>query len=446
MGIGDGGSLGNTHTKVLIPSKGDAFEAGIPSPLLGEADGVDAGRAGDSSSYKELIAKSATSSEERNYCGSWAIVSECSSGLHHFAKKLLCGREWCRDCGEDNSAAHKRRQARIMPKLQQVSQLGYFVIEFPDVYRHIGQRGVDPDLDDGKYIAGWCYSKADLRGTTNAIVNALGGKRMGRRGRVGGYFGRGLGRWHWFGDQEPGKWNPHFNVLVDLESLSDEKRQAVQPAIEAYKLELLSGKRTKKVRKALRGIECYEKRVSGYMPRPLLEAIQVDLRAVLNVSDLIVHYSYFDRLGQIVQKVRYVTRATFRNYEWDPYMANELYNFRNIRWWGNWKGERVWELSQAEGEDVEGLQAVSRLQGGICPDCGQPLKVLYHNLETGQPVLWSRPVSSVYLDIWQAREIGMTGYCRIPYREWNGSSFSPAELLKLGQMEERAWDSSSGFI
>ena len=43
VGIGDGGSLGNTHTEVLILSKGDAYEAGIPSPLLREADGVDAG-------------------------------------------------------------------------------------------------------------------------------------------------------------------------------------------------------------------------------------------------------------------------------------------------------------------------------------------------------------------------------------------------------------------
>jgi hypothetical protein len=274
-----------------------------------------------------------------------------------------------------------------------VRQLGYFVIEWPDVYRHIGQRGFEPDIDGGEYVQGWCYSKDDLRGTTKTIVDILAGKRCGRRGRVGGYFSRGLGRWHWFGEKRPGKYNPHFNVLVD----------------------------------------------GGLMEPELLEAVKADLRTALNCPELIVHYSYFDKPGQMVQKGRYVTRATFRQESWSPYMANELYNFRNMRWWGNWKGEPVWQLADAarEGEDVEGLDAVSNLQAGVCPDCGQPLKVLYHNHETGKPVLWSRPVDSTYLDIWGAEEIAGSGYYRIPHREWSGYSFSPGELLRLDELKAR---------
>ena len=387
--------------------------------------------------YKDSIAKSAT--PESN-CGGWAIVADCLSGVHHFAKRIFCGKEWCAVCGEDNSASHKRRQARLLPKAQQVRRLGYFVIEFPEWARYVGQGGLDPDLDGKDRVVGWCYSKDDLRETANIIVDVLAGKRRGRRGRVGGYFGRGLARWHWFGEKCPGKLNPHLNVLVDFDSLSDEVRAVVQSAIEQRKADLKGSKQTKKVRKELRSIECYERGISGYLPKPLLEKIQDDLRAALNIPDLIVHYSYFDKPGQIVQKVRYVTRATFRDYAWDPYLAEELYNFRNMRWWGVWKDDPVWELKQAEleGEDVEALEAVSSLQEGICPDCGQPLRVLYHNRRTGKAVQWSRPIDATYLDIWQAEEISGTGYYRIPHKEWTGYNFSPHELLRLESLERSA--------
>ncbi len=327
-------------------------------------------------------------------CGAWTLISDCVSGIHHFAKKIFCHQEWCPVCGEDNSASHKQRLARLLPKIQQVSQLGYFVIEFPDWARHIGQRGIAPDQDHGEYITGWCYSKTDLRETANAIIGVLAGHRSKSKRRTGGYFGRGLGRWHWFGEQRQGKWNPHFNILVD----------------------------------------------SSYLSKSVLKQIKADLRAALNCPDLIVHYSYCDKPGQMVQKARYITRATFRDYSWSPYMARELYKFRNTRWWGNWKGEPAWEMSQAEveGEDVACLQVVSKLQEGICPDCGQPLKVLYHNHKTGKPVYWSRPVDSVYLGIWSAQEIAGTGYYRIPHREWSGYSFSPGELLKLEEMKAKA--------
>ena len=443
------------------------------------------------SSYKDSLAKSATvvvpvaNPVAKSACGGWAVVSECSTGKHHFAKKLLCGKEWCGPCGEDNSGAHKRRQARILPKLQQVRRLGYLVIEWPEWARHIGQGGISPDLDGGEHVAGWVYSKVDLRATTNMVVEVLAGKRCGRRGRVGGYFGRGIHRWHWFGDELPGKWNPHLNVLVDFDSLYSERRQSVQSAIIRRKVELqlylvmpylrdwvskyvsepeegylvedtITGRKAwknseKKARRELRGIACYEAGTSGYMPKPLLEAIQAALRAALLVPDLIVHYSYFDRPGQIVQKARYVTRATFRHYGWNEYMADELWNFRNIRWWGDWKDLKVhpeaavWQLADAEkeGEDVNGLEAVASLQSGICPDCGQPLKVLHRNPKTGKPVCWTRPVDSVYLGLWQAQEISGTGYYRIPHREWTGCSFSPGELLRREEMEAKARASPS---
>ena len=300
-------------------------------------------------------------------CGSLIIFTECENGLHHFAKKILCGKEWCSECGEDGSQAHNRKIARWLPKFQQISQLGYIVVEFPDRYRK---------------LPGYGYSKRGLRLASNIIVEVLAGKRMGRRGRVGGYFSRGLVRWHWFGEKKGGKWNPHANVLVD----------------------------------------------SGRIEPKQLEVIKVSLREALKCPDLIVHYSYAPTPGEIYHKLKYVTRATFRQYNWDPYMANQLYGFRNCRWWGSWKDEPAWELTkelEAEAEMIASRE-LTALGSGICPDCGAPLKK------------WARPVDSSYLVIWGAQEIGKTGYYRIPHKEWNGGELSPGARLRLEQLEQQA--------
>lgn len=204
-------------------------------------------------------------------------------------------------------------------------------------------------------------------------------------------------------------------------------------------------KQTRKVRKVLRGVELYRRGVSAYLPDPVLESIKKDLREALNCPDLIVHYSFCESPGQIVNKVHYVTRATFRDYNWDRYLAEELFNFRNIRWWGAWKGEPVWGLQDAEreGEDVAGLESVSCLQSGFCPDCGLPLKVIKYDKRMGAAVCWSRPVDAVYLTIWNAEEIDGTGYYRIPYRDWSGYEFSPDQLMKLSRLEAKARTSPS---
>jgi hypothetical protein len=320
--------------------------------------------------------------------------------------------------------------------VQQVKHLGYLVIEWPESARN---------------IAGWCSSNLAWYSTT--IIKVLAGHRSNSKRRTGGYFSRAIGRWHWFGEKCLGKWNPHFNVLVDFDSLSSQVKTDIELAIDSHVADLSAGKQTKKTRKELRGLELYRKGVSGYMPKPLLEKLQADLRGALNCPDLIVHYSYFDKPGQMVQKVRYVTRATFRDYSWNPYMARELFKFRNTRWWGKWLEDKpenhAWELheAQAEGEDIAGLELVASLQKHVCPDCGRPLKPMHVNKETGEircnprtgkPVVWSSPVDSVYLKLWGAREIAGTGYYRIPPGEWRGHSLSPGEFLKLEEKEARA--------
>ncbi|MFC1904966.1 hypothetical protein ACFLXT_04315 [Chloroflexota bacterium] len=394
-----------------------------------------------------------------NYpCGSLAIFTECETGQHHFAKKILCGKEWCPECGEDESQAHNRRIARWLPKFQQISQLGYFVIEFPDKYRK---------------VPGWTYSKKGLRRATGIIVDVLAGKRMGRRGRVGGHFSRGLVRWHWYGDywglingslagvdtllknfSNNPDWYPYAEAFTGL--LGTLTEMGVNSLVighnhrtiffdnpgggKAYIIDRLVTSFAKRYRLHIKPYSTIKINQhanvavdGGYIDADQLKEIKAQLCHGLKSPELIVHYSYFDKPGEIYHKLKYITRATFRDYNWDPHMARELFNFRNSRWWGSWKGEAAWTLnSDIEAEaDALALGAIDNIGSGICPECGAALKK------------WSRVVDSGYLVIWGAQEIGNTGYYRIPHHEWNGGELSPAVRLRLDELEARAKEKPS---
>jgi len=260
----------------------------------------------------------------------------------------------------------------------QIETMGYLVVEFPDWARKLGSLGINADSPGDNF---WCYSKKDLRDTTNAVVRVLAGHRTGKKWRTGGYFKRGLIRWHWFGDRIPGKYNPHMNILVD----------------------------------------------GAYIEPDQLEKIKASLRTALNVPDLIVNYSYCDKPGQMFHKVEYITRATFLDREWEPYMATELFNFRNQRWWGTWTDEPAWTVDQDKNEEITGMLKANQLQSGVCPSCndGTRLKVLYTNRD-GKPVQWTKPVDSTWLTIWSALEFAGTGYFEVPECEHR---HGPEEVL-----------------
>lgn len=228
-------------------------------------------------------------------CGTRAVRADCQSGHHSFAKVLHCGAEWCPDCGKNDSAVHKQRVARWLPKAQTMSAMGYLVIEWPDAYR-------DQFLD-----------VQVLRDTRTAIKRYL--KRQG--------YDRGLMRWHYFGDKNVGHYNPHLNILIPV----------------------------------------------GFMPMPELEALKRGLAKLLGVDMVIVNYQYTNKVNKMMHLLKYVTRATFTNYEWNPKLAAELYRFNTTSSWGNWKALPVmWEL---HGDDDLGKLAA--LESHQCPVCGQPI-------------------------------------------------------------------------
>ena len=183
-------------------------------------------------------------------------------------------------------------------------------------------------------VRGRHRSKARLNELTKRVT--AGDKSRHIEGLLKGMgFDRGLARWHWFGET-PGKWHPHLNVIIE----------------------------------------------AGHLSQGQLQAIRRAWAGIVGVDVAVVNYSYTTEVPKMIHVLKYVTRATFRDYTWDERMAAELYNFRNMRSWGSWKGEPVWEL-----EGKAELEPIAKLEAGLCPTCGEP-------------VSWGRAREIAWLKAW----------------------------------------------
>lgn len=239
--------------------------------------------------------------DQTRSCRKWATVGECEDG-HRASRTLLCGREWCDECGLVNSDAHKRRFARWLPKLQQLRRLCQLVVTFPLEVR--------AELRD----------RERLTAVASACTAEL--KRLGVQ--------RGVRRWHWFGDEKPGKamvWHPHLNFLMDC----------------------------------------------GYFGR--LDEFKQFLTELVG-RPCVVHVEFATEPKQMVHMATYVTRATFRKLEWDPEMGPLLHGFRNSGQWGKWKDEPVWSFDELEREGDTAMKpsAIAALERNECPCCGKPIR------------------------------------------------------------------------
>ena len=165
---------------------------------------------------------------------------------------------------------------------------------------------------------------------------------------------RALRRWHFFGENGAKRgYNPHLNIIFD----------------------------------------------GGYIPISKLESLKSFLREALNEPQLIIHYSYRRSVAEMMHTLRYVTRATFRQREWDNILADNLYGFQNSQSWGTWKDDPVWQLDEPE-FDLTLASTIAKLERGVCPHCGESL-------------VWYKPVPCLLLDVWEAHSIG-EGYYEIP--------------------------------
>ncbi|MBT9143950.1 MAG: hypothetical protein DDT29_02364 [Dehalococcoidia bacterium] len=190
--------------------------------------------------------------------------------------------------------------------------------------------------DMGYFVVEWpLASRHELR-SKQAMVDM--GKRVKGAFQALG-FDRGLRRWHFFG-KHGDKFNPHINVLVE----------------------------------------------SAYLSKQRLKYIKSYLRLVLGEPGLIVNYSYRQTVARKVHSLKYITRATFLDLSWDPWLANDLYNFQNTNYWGKWKDDPAWQMDRGR----KGVGDLVALESGMCCHCGTPIR-------------WDgRVLSIVWLQMWEA--------------------------------------------
>lgn len=285
----------------------------IPAPQGGwKAEWRRLGQA-SASSYLEQKAKTHKNEFEPGRAGyvcagraPWANRGECAAGEHEIAAAVVCGREWCPRCGQnaspgvEGSRAHRRRIARWLPKAMQLEQIGEWVFTYPLALRDC-LRNVRELAEDGKSLK----------------------RALQHRG-----YHRGLRRLHWFGEPENGvngvpRFHPHHNVLTD----------------------------------------------SGYVPSSEIEAVKEVWRRLLKrrygyTGPINARYQFATMPAQKYHRVRYVTRATFLNLDWDQQLGDEIMGFRNASTWGKWEGPAVW---QPEPSDQAPSLEAQKLASGQCP-------------------------------------------------------------------------------
>jgi hypothetical protein len=295
---------------------------------------------------------------------------------HNFAKELLCGREWCPVCGKKNSKAHLRRFSRWLPKAQQLSKIGYFVIEWPLSSRSKLRKR--RELEAAGKLAYKVLSgnyEIEQRRKSSMVTNSEAYLIKQK------WFSRGLRRWHYFGDTKKELKNigltwqtPAPDELPDGELRTNIHLNALVP--------------------------------HGYIPKPFFKHIVKSLRIAFNEPQLIVHYGYTKKPGKMVHLLKYVTRATFLDINWDEALAGQLYGFRNMRCWGVWRDKELWALSDLRGaaaDEVAGLdiKAINSLRESRCYIDGLRIK-------------WSKPRPIAELrDVPLKLELG-AGYYRLP--------------------------------
>lgn len=274
-------------------------------------------------------------------CGRGVQVGGCEDCDDAYGKRLYCQREWCWRCGAHSSDAHKRRMARWLPKVQEFSTLGYWVIELPE---------------DLRVLARDCDVLSRLGVAAMKVLKGFG-------------YCRGLRRWHWFNDPvcPCGCWESVDGKRIGLKLREDERGWYCVGCGGRFSVEEVAVVFNPHLNVLVEG---------SY--RQDLGEIKEELRRawgrVLGVGEadwsrIIVNYSYTDKPGRMVHRVKYVTRATARCVEWDEEFVNMVNGFRNSQTWGRFAGVKKWEL-----EDGEGLSMVVSLEQGCCPRCGGKIR------------------------------------------------------------------------
>lgn len=109
------------------------------------------------------------------------------SNSNKFFKVIVCGKEWCKECGKYLSDTHIRRIVRLQPKIDQIgSNMSYLVVTVPTELR---KHFLNKELLN-QFREYWRRKiKREYPGTKGYI------------------------RYHWAGDIDPTLWHPHLNII-----------------------------------------------------------------------------------------------------------------------------------------------------------------------------------------------------------------------------------------
>tara|TARA_R110000868_G_scaffold167670_2_gene402051 strand:- start:247 stop:1359 length:1113 start_codon:yes stop_codon:yes gene_type:complete len=250
-------------------------------------------------------------------CSAGYVKGSCKGG-HQFASIQFCGKEYCPDCSKDGSPIHQRRVAKWSEKTKDYGNMGYLVVTIPD------------------YIRPFMFSRFILRDFRQKLLRKL---------KEDYKIDKGLCRYHWFGDcancsgsgclscNDTGSgdfWHPHLNILFESGYIKD---------VEQWLLPL-------------------KKWISQYLKKMMMVQIDsctrflkydfdgeilvqmddlINRKNQISPESLVVDYSYVNTDAKKMNRIKYVTRSTFRIYNVD--VKKELYNFRNSVVFGWKKGE-----------------------------------------------------------------------------------------------------------
>lgn len=253
-------------------------------------------------------------------CSGGYVRGSCSGG-HQFASIQFCGKEYCPDCSRDGSPVHQRRVNRWWNHVDQWTSMGYIVATIPENMRP------------------YFFNVARLKDFRRGLLRYM-------RENQSLSIKQGLCRWHWFGDCPAcqGKgcmicastgsgdyFHPHLNILFQrgyVENVS-EWLAPVKNWMANYFRRIIDAELAEMKRDRDMWTDA-EFTMVDYL---------LDVRNSISPDHLVVNYSYVSKPEMKMNRVKYVTRSTFRRLQSD--VKKLLHNFRNSVVWGWKRGEVV---------------------------------------------------------------------------------------------------------
>ncbi|MBA7712278.1 hypothetical protein ES703_121250 [subsurface metagenome] len=128
-----------------------------------------------------------------------------------------------------------------------------------------------------------------------------------------------------------------------------------------------------------------------------------------------INYHYRNTRAEIIHTLKYCTKATFLDIEWDEPLASNLHGERYCGWWGRWDEPAKWQLP----ESARKLQSLVSLEQGKCPQCGSPIQ-------------WNKRVVPLVLVLAEGGTEITAGYYELPeIRPPPAAPVRPTNLIEL---------------